>query len=59
MTPRSSWAGRALEAIVILVAVAFGAQLVWNLLQPLIGPLLVLAVLVGLLVMVLRRRRWW
>lgn len=50
---------RALTAVTTLVIVAVGARLVWELLRPALGLLLVLAGLLVVLGLALRRRRWW
>jgi hypothetical protein len=49
---------RALSAVTTLLVVAVGARLIWELLHPLVGPLLVLVILLAIVAMVVRRRRW-
>jgi hypothetical protein len=43
----------------VLIAVAIGGRLAWDLLRPLLAPLLVVAVLLGIFSLVIGRRRWW
>lgn len=52
-----SWQSRVWSALLVLVAVAVGARIVWEVLHPLLGGLLVLVVLVGLFGLLIGRRR--
>jgi hypothetical protein len=36
-----------------------GARVAWELLHPMLGALVVIAVLVGIIAFVFNRRRWW
>ena len=54
----ASLLSRALAAVTTLVVVAVGARLVWELLHPLLGPLLVLLGLLFVIGFAVRRRRW-
>jgi hypothetical protein len=49
---------RALSAVTTVLVVAVGARLAWELMRPLLGPLLVLVMLLGVLALAVRRRRW-
>jgi hypothetical protein len=48
-----------MAAVTTLLVAAVGARVAWELLHPLLGPLLVIAVLVGIIAFVFNRRRWW
>jgi hypothetical protein len=50
---------RALAAITTVLVVAVGVRLAWEFLRPALGPLLVLAMLLGIVGLVVRRRSWW
>ena len=56
-SPRS-WISRVLAAVATLVVVAVGARLVWMLLEPLLGLLIVAAGLLGILAWLIGRYRW-
>ena len=49
---------RVLTAVTLVLVVAVGARLAWELLRPLIGPLVVLFVLLAIVGFVVRRGRW-
>lgn len=61
MTPSAStsWVSRVMAAAVTLLAVAVAARVVWEFLAPLIPPLIVLMVLVGIGSIALGRFRRW
>lgn len=52
-------ASRAFEAVVMLVSVAVGGRVAWELLRPLLGVLAVAALLLFVVLLVLRRFRGW
>lgn len=58
-TAGSGLLSRTLAAVTTVLVVAVGARLAWELLQPALGPLLVMAVLLGIVTLVVRRRSWW
>lgn len=55
--PSGSWASKAWSALLVVVAVALGVRVAWELLKPLAGVLLLVAVLVGLVLWALRGRQ--
>jgi hypothetical protein len=57
MHPKN-WKSQAVQGLVLVLAVAIGARIVWDLLTPLIPTALVLLALLGLYGFLLRRRRW-
>lgn len=59
MSPSASWVSRVMAAAVTLLAVAVVARVVWEFLAPLIPPLIVLMVLVGIASIALGRFRRW
>ena len=54
--PSTSWAGRVWQAVLVLLAAAAGARLVWVLLEPLLPALGVIAVLLAVISLTVRRR---
>lgn len=59
MRSADSWGSRVLAAAVTLLAVAICARVVWEVLAPLVAPLIVLLVMVGVVTIALGRFRRW
>lgn len=53
----SSWTSRILAAAITLVVVAGAARVAWEFLRPLVGPLIILIVVVGILSWAIGRHR--
>ncbi len=54
-----SWLRRVLAAVATVLVVAVGARLAWEILHPLLGPLLVLFCLLVIIGFLVGRRSWW
>lgn len=52
-----SWAKRAAQALLLLLAIAYGARVVWSMLVPLLPALITLPALLGIYLYVFGRRR--
>lgn len=55
--PGPSWTARAMSAVGTVLAVAVAGRVAWELLSPLVGPLLIITVLCAA-VLWFQRRRW-
>lgn len=58
-TSPTSWTSKVLGAAVTLVVVAGAARVAWEFLRPLVGPLVILIVVVGILSWAVGRHRRW
>jgi uncharacterized membrane protein len=57
MSTATSWRSKVLSGLLVLIAVAIAARLVWGLLASLLAPLLVLIVLGSILAFIVRGPR--
>lgn len=56
---QGSWTSRVFAAVVMLLVIAGAARATWELLRPLLGALVVVAMLVAILGFLVRRHRRW